>query len=96
MTKQQSLVGGIEAGGTKFICGVADGDGNILETIRIPTGMPAETLGAAADFFALNIRRHGELSALSVFVFTVDCFGLRDHHRDAQAGLERNRSGGFL
>jgi fructokinase len=63
------LIGGIEAGGTKFICGVADGDGNILEETRIPTGSPADTLGAVTQFFALSIAERGPLSALSVGSF---------------------------
>lgn len=69
MTKQRWLVGGIEAGGTKFICGVADRDGNILETIRIPTGAPAETLDAVANFFERSIQRRGALAALSIGSF---------------------------
>jgi len=69
MTKQCWRVGGIEAGGTKFICGVADCDGNILETIRIPTGTPAETLPAVVDFFERGMQRRGALAALSIGSF---------------------------
>jgi fructokinase len=69
MTKQSGLLGGIEAGGTKFICGVADRDGSMLETVRIATGAPAETLHAVADFFERSIQRRGALSALSIGSF---------------------------
>ena len=63
------LLGGIEAGGTKFICGVADRDGRVLDRIRIPTDGPSETLEAAARFFEAAILRHGPLSALSIGSF---------------------------
>lgn len=42
----------IEAGGTKFVLGIADADGCILARHRIPTTNPAETLGATVDWFA--------------------------------------------
>lgn len=44
------LFGGIEAGGTKFICAVGRGPGQLAET-RIPTTAPAETIGRAIAFF---------------------------------------------
>src|SRR5687767_6723524 len=45
------LYGGIEAGGTKFICVVASGPGHIVEEGRFPTTTPEETLGKAIQFF---------------------------------------------
>jgi len=42
----------IEAGGTKFVLGVADADRTILARKSIPTTTPEETLGAALDWFA--------------------------------------------
>jgi fructokinase len=42
--------GGIEAGGTKFVCGFGSGPED-LETAQIPTTFPAETVAAAAAFF---------------------------------------------
>jgi fructokinase len=41
----------IEAGGTKFVLGVADKTGAILARHRIPTATPAETLDAALVWF---------------------------------------------
>ncbi len=41
----------IEAGGTKFMLGLADEKGVIGEPYRIPTTTPEETLGAAIDWF---------------------------------------------
>ena len=41
----------IEAGGTKFVLGVADASGAISAIHRIPTTIPDETLGAAIGWF---------------------------------------------
>lgn len=65
----QRLLGGIEAGGTKFLCGIARGDGHILEQARIPTAHPDETLAAVDAFFANAVRDHGPLAALSIGSF---------------------------
>jgi fructokinase len=45
------LYGGIEAGGTKFVCMVASGPGDIRLETRFPTTSPQETLGRAVTFF---------------------------------------------
>ncbi|WP_267433892.1 ROK family protein [Sphingomonas sp. GM_Shp_1] len=63
------LLGGIEAGGTKFLCAVADRDGRILAETRIATTTPTETLGAASAFFRDAQRGHGGLSAFSIGSF---------------------------
>lgn len=66
---QTLLLGGVEAGGTKFVCGVADGDGRILEQVRIATTTPDETLAAVDAFFAGTTAAHGPLAALGVCSF---------------------------
>ena len=43
--------GGIEAGGTKFICGIGKGDGNILHHAYFPTSKPEDTIPLVIDFF---------------------------------------------
>lgn len=45
------LFGGIEAGGTKFICAVGDETGKIIEKIQIPTTVPLETMDQVIHFF---------------------------------------------
>ena len=45
------LYGGIEAGGTKFVCAIGTGPGNIRALTRFSTRSPSETLGDAAAFF---------------------------------------------
>jgi fructokinase len=44
------MFGGIEAGGTKFVCGIGTGPDDI-ETAQFPTSTPAITLASAANFF---------------------------------------------
>lgn len=63
------LLGAIEAGGTKFLCAIADRDGATLMQTRIPTTTPDETLRAASAFFADAIARHGALAAFSIGSF---------------------------
>jgi fructokinase len=43
--------GGIEAGGTKFVCGVGTGAGD-LDLVELPTTTPEETIPGVAEFFA--------------------------------------------
>src|SRR5271157_246248 len=48
---QHQLYGGIEAGGTKFICVVGSGPENILDQTRIETTTPDETFQKVIQFF---------------------------------------------
>ncbi|MEO1772084.1 ROK family protein [Candidatus Enterococcus ferrettii] len=43
--------GGIEAGGTKFVCAVSDQQQNIIRKVSIPTTTPEETLTKVYAFF---------------------------------------------
>jgi fructokinase len=45
------IYGGIEAGGTKWVCAIGDGPGDLRETVTFPTTTPVETIGRATDFF---------------------------------------------
>ena len=45
------LYGGIEAGGTKFVCAVGSGPDDMRAEIRFPTTTPGETIGKAVRFF---------------------------------------------
>jgi fructokinase len=62
------LYGGIEAGGTKFICVVASGPDHIVEEVRFSTTTPAETLGKAIQFFRPFVSA-GQVSAVGVGAF---------------------------
>ncbi|MFZ5744104.1 MAG: ROK family protein [Pseudomonadota bacterium] len=59
------LFGLVEAGGTKFVLGVAHGPDEILATTRIPTTSPDETIGAMCDWLA----GHGPLAAVGIATF---------------------------
>lgn len=45
------LFGGIEAGGTKFVCGVGTYPGDLKDVTRFSTTGPEETIGRAIDYF---------------------------------------------
>jgi fructokinase len=70
------LLGGIEAGGTKFVCVVGTGIDDVRAEARILTTTPAETLGQVVRFFAEASRVHGPLAAIGV-----GSFGPIDLHR---------------
>ncbi|WP_380787040.1 ROK family protein [Sphingomonas sp. R86521] len=63
------LFGCIEAGGTKFVLGVARDADTMLRTARVPTTTPAETLGAALAFFADAQAEWGAFDALGIAAF---------------------------
>lgn len=69
MDQARPLLGGIEAGGTKFLCGVTDMDGNMIAETRVPTTRPDETLSAVDAFFARTADRHGPIAVLSIGSF---------------------------
>ncbi|MEW6285186.1 MAG: ROK family protein [Chloroflexota bacterium] len=63
------LFGGIEGGGTKFLCAVGTAPDDIRREERFPTTTPAETLTRALLFFQEAERDFGRLSALGVASF---------------------------
>jgi len=64
----EKLYGGIEAGGTKFVCVVAGGPGRIVDEIRFKTTLPAETLERAIQFFRPFITS-GQVNAIGIGSF---------------------------
>jgi fructokinase len=63
----QPVFGGIEAGGTKFVCVIGTGPEDIRARTRFPTTEPEETLQRAVDFF--REHAHGKLHALGIASF---------------------------
>lgn len=61
-------MGGIEAGGTKFVCAVGTGPDGVQAEARVPTTTPAETIGRVVAFFAEQAAR-APLAALGVASF---------------------------
>lgn len=64
-----SLWGGIEAGGTKFVCAVASGPENIRAEVRFPTTTPAECISTAIDFFREQQAECGPLEGVGIASF---------------------------
>ncbi|MCA9972814.1 MAG: ROK family protein [Anaerolineales bacterium] len=63
------LFGGIEAGGTKFVCAVGAGPQDIRAEHRFPTTTPEETLDQAVAFFQEQQEEHGRLTAIGIAAF---------------------------
>ncbi|HQY92360.1 MAG: ROK family protein [Caldilinea sp.] len=63
-----ALYGGIEAGGTKFVCAIAGGPDDLRDEIRFPTTTPDETLAQAIDFFKSH-QMDEPLQAIGVACF---------------------------
>jgi fructokinase len=62
------LWGGIEAGGTKFVCAVGAGPNDIRAETRFPTTTPEETIGRAICFFEEQKER-AAISAVGIASF---------------------------
>jgi fructokinase len=71
MTREK-LYGGVEAGGTKFVCCVASGPENIVEEVRFATTTPEETLKKTVQFFE-PFTKDGRIKSIGV-----GCFGPLD------------------
>ena len=62
-----AVFGGIEAGGTKFVCAIGSGPRDIRAETRFPTTTPEETIGKAISFF--RSYQDEELGAIGVSSF---------------------------
>lgn len=69
----EKYLGSIEAGGTKFVCGIGTDDLTIVKRVSFPTTTPAETMALVIDFF-----QQYELKAIGI-----GSFGPIDIHRDS-------------
>lgn len=67
------LFGGIEGGGTKFVCAVGSGPDDLRAETRFPTTTPEETIAHALAFFQEQQAIHGALAAIGIA-----CFGPLD------------------
>ncbi len=63
------LFGGIEAGGTKWICAIAENPANIHASTRISTTHPEETIKKAIEFFQSHEAEFGAVAAVGVASF---------------------------
>jgi fructokinase len=65
MTQAKPHFGCIEAGGTKFVLGIAETHDAILTTTRIPTTNPEDTIAAVIEWFKAN----GPVDAIGIASF---------------------------
>jgi len=63
------LWGGIEAGGTKFVCAVGTGPDDLRAQVRFPTTTPAESIGQAIEFFERQQREKDPLAGVGIASF---------------------------
>jgi fructokinase len=63
------IVGGIEAGGTKFVCLVATTEAGVIAETRLPTRGPAETVADAVAFLRAQDAAAGPLDAIGIAAF---------------------------
>lgn len=67
---ESKLIGGVDAGGTTFKCGLALSDGRLLANERFAVSSPEETLAACLGFFRRELQERGaQLAALGVASF---------------------------
>ncbi|MGF7149825.1 fructokinase [Sphingomonas zeicaulis] len=63
-----TLFGAIEAGGTKFVCGIGDARGGSIETAVVSTRDPDSTFAEVAEFFA-QATRQGPIGGIGIASF---------------------------
>jgi fructokinase len=63
------MLGGVEAGGTKFVCVAATSPEQILAEHRIPTGKPEQTIPAALRFLSDFAASEGGFDAVGIACF---------------------------
>jgi fructokinase len=63
------LFGSIEAGGTKFVAALGTGPDDIIETARIDTTTPEDTLSATINWLRDTAAHHGKLTAVGIASF---------------------------
>ena len=64
----EKLFGGIEAGGTKFVCAIGTGPRDIRAMTRFPTTTPDETIAHAVGFF-FEERKRSPLNVIGIGSF---------------------------
>src|ERR1700722_17535237 len=70
-----ALFGGIEAGGTKFVCAVGTGPHDLRARAEFPTTTPDVTLGCVLEFFKAQVESE------PLTAFGIASFGPIDVHR---------------
>ena len=68
-TQKPTILAGIETGGTKFNCVVANTAGEILHQQIFPTRLPEQTLTDVAAYFTSQSQRFGTIGAVGIASF---------------------------
>lgn len=76
MHENKQYWGGVEAGGTKFVCAIANNPDDLLDIRRIETTTPNETLEKAVSFF----EEHADVDIQGI---GIACFGPLDLNPDS-------------
>ena len=71
---------GIEAGGTKWVCMIANHPEDIRATTRFQTGEPAGTISSAIEFIKGNVTDSENLLGIGI-----GSFGPLDLNRDSKS-----------
>lgn len=69
MSDTPPLIAAIEAGGTKFVCGIGTGPHDIHSVVRIETTTPGDTLEAVSRYLSKAKAQHGPIAAIGVGSF---------------------------
>jgi fructokinase len=69
MSEREPLFGCIEAGGTKFVVGLAASPNDVRETARFETTTPDETISACIDWLREASSRHGSMQGVGIASF---------------------------
>ncbi len=64
-----ALFGGVEAGGTKFICAVGRAPDTVVAQAQFPTEEPEGTLDNVVHFFQEQEKQHGTLAGFGIATF---------------------------
>ena len=88
------LYGGIEAGGTKFVCAIASGPDRVVAETTFPTTTPTQTISQAIAFFRDHQAQY-PLKGLGIATLwpgrSETCLAhLGLHHHNTQTGLGAN------
>src|SRR5438552_5885994 len=67
--RNSGIYGCLEAGGTKFVCALADAGGRILAEARLATQDPGSTLAGACDFLRQRFAALGAPAAIGIASF---------------------------
>jgi fructokinase len=69
ITAMSQVFAGIEAGGTKWVCMIANHPGDIRATTRFPTRQPGDTIGSAIEFIQDQVSTLKDLRAIGIGSF---------------------------